>query len=238
LKERKVPIVFCSAKTRAEQEVYRKKLGIPDPFIVENGGAIYVPTNYFNFHFTHHRTVGNYFAVELGISSEKIRKILKRIEKDVGRPIKGFGDLEVEEVAKVTGLSLEAAALAKQREYDETLIIEGTAEEREEILRKIKESGLACIHGGRFYDVTGGNDKGRATEILIGLFEREWGEVRSVGLGDSLNDLPMLSKVDVPVLVQKPHGTWEKIKLGNIHRVEGVGPVGWKRAVKELILGG
>lgn len=32
-----VPIVFCSSKTEAEIEFYRKELGIRDPFISENG---------------------------------------------------------------------------------------------------------------------------------------------------------------------------------------------------------
>lgn len=43
LKEKEIPIVFCSAKTKYEQEVIRKKIGIKDPFIVEDGSAIYIP---------------------------------------------------------------------------------------------------------------------------------------------------------------------------------------------------
>jgi mannosyl-3-phosphoglycerate synthase len=47
LQEREIPIIFCSAKTRAEQEVYREELGVKAPFIVENGGAIFIPRDYF-----------------------------------------------------------------------------------------------------------------------------------------------------------------------------------------------
>jgi len=47
LRKKGIPIVFCSAKTRAEQEVYRKELQINDPFIVENGGAVFVFQGYF-----------------------------------------------------------------------------------------------------------------------------------------------------------------------------------------------
>ncbi|UCH52084.1 MAG: HAD hydrolase family protein, partial [Chloroflexota bacterium] len=35
LRERGIPIVFCSAKTRVEQEVYRRELKVFHPFIVE-----------------------------------------------------------------------------------------------------------------------------------------------------------------------------------------------------------
>lgn len=43
LKREQIPIIFCSAKTQAEQEVYRKALEIIDPFIVEEGGGILIP---------------------------------------------------------------------------------------------------------------------------------------------------------------------------------------------------
>jgi predicted mannosyl-3-phosphoglycerate phosphatase (HAD superfamily) len=34
-----IPVILCSAKTRSEQEYIRNKLGLSDPFIIENGGA-------------------------------------------------------------------------------------------------------------------------------------------------------------------------------------------------------
>lgn len=45
LKEKRVPVVLCSSKTRPEIELYRERLGFKDPFIVENGGAIYIQSN-------------------------------------------------------------------------------------------------------------------------------------------------------------------------------------------------
>jgi mannosyl-3-phosphoglycerate phosphatase len=36
----KISLIFCSSKTRAEIEMWQKKLGNHYPFISENGGAI------------------------------------------------------------------------------------------------------------------------------------------------------------------------------------------------------
>ena len=47
LKALNVPIVLCSSKTRLEIEYFRTKMGINDPFISENGAAIFVPSGYF-----------------------------------------------------------------------------------------------------------------------------------------------------------------------------------------------
>ena len=49
IRKKDIPLVFCTSKTRAEIEFYRKKLSNKHPFISENGGAIFIPNNYFNF---------------------------------------------------------------------------------------------------------------------------------------------------------------------------------------------
>ncbi len=38
LKERAIPVILVSSKTRAEIEPIREALGLEDPFVVENGG--------------------------------------------------------------------------------------------------------------------------------------------------------------------------------------------------------
>jgi mannosyl-3-phosphoglycerate phosphatase len=230
-----VPIIFCSAKTRAEQEVYRKELQINDPFIVENGGAVFISQGYFPFDFEYHKAKDCYQIIELGIPYHRIRKILAQIRDDTGLNFKGFGDMSAEEVASLTSLDLEAAQRAKAREYDETLNLEGTPEEINKVLNAIRKTGLNYTSGGRYYDITGPNDKGEATRILIDLFNRKSGQIKTIAIGDSPNDLPMLLAVDIPVLVQKPGGIWEEIDIPRLHRVEGIGPEGWARAVEEII---
>ena len=235
LHRKKIPLVFCSAKTRAEQEVYRKEIKICDPFIVENGGAIFIPQGYFPFDFDYQKTIGRYFVIELGMPYQEVRRLLERIRSQLGIDFRGFGDMSPEEVARETGLDLEAAQRAKRREYDETLKMDGTPRQIERVLNAIEEAGLNYAYGGSYYDVMGANDKGRAATILIELFRRKLGEFQTIGLGDSVNDLPLLTAVNIPVLVQKPEGQWEEMDLPMLQRVEGIGPEGWRQAIEELI---
>src|SRR4030043_458531 len=169
-----IPVIFCSSKTRVEQEVYRHGLGVFHPFVVENGGAIFIPEGYFPFKFDYHGTKDGYQIIELGIAYHEVRRILERIRADAKINFRGF-------------------------------------------------------------DVMGSNDKGKATKILINLFRKKLGRLKTVGIGDSPNDLPMLLAVDIPVLVQKPEGVWEEMDIPNLGRVEGVGPEGWARAVEEIM---
>jgi mannosyl-3-phosphoglycerate phosphatase len=235
LQQKRIPLIFCSAKTRAEQETYHNRLDIFDPFIVENGGAIFIPQGYFPFHFDQDKTIGRYSVIELGMTYPEIRAILERIRSQMGVEFRGFGDMGPEEVARETGLELKAAWQAKQREYDETVKLKGSPEEIKKVLSAITKAGLNYAHGGRYYNVMGPNDKGKATTILIDLFRKKLGQTRTVGIGDSLNDLPMLSVVDIPILVQKMDGSWEDINLPRLHKVQGIGPKGWNRAIKEMV---
>jgi predicted mannosyl-3-phosphoglycerate phosphatase (HAD superfamily) len=163
------------------------------------------------------------------------QKLKQAVEGETRCRVIGFGDMSVEEVARETGLSLRQAELAKQREYSETVKIEGDKGSVKRVIKKIEEAGLNCVFGGRFYGVTAGSDKGKAVKVLTELFKLNLGKMITVGIGDNDSDLPMLSTVDMPMLVQVRRYGWRKLKLRNIRKVKGVGPEGWSAAVGELL---
>ena len=234
LRDKEVPLILCSSKTRAEQEVYQRKLGIREPFIVEDGGAIFINRGYFPFPYPYQRVFRNYHVIELGVPYRQIREKLMDISKKSKLAITGFGDMSAVEIAGLTGLDVKSAQLAKKREYEETLNLKDAEPETELILNEIERAGLTWSRGGRFYSVSGGSDKGKATKIVTGLFGKKLGKIKTIGIGDGFNDVAMLSEVDYPVLVQKPGGCWEDIDLRGLYRVGGVGPEGWVRAIEEL----
>ena len=234
LKAEGVPIIFCSAKTAAEQEEYRRELGIGDPFIVENGGAIFIPQNYFPFPIPQANVIPGYLVIQIGLVYKTVREILKDIEGELGIPITGFGDMSAEEISERTRLSPKFAKLAKQREYDEPFYLNASPCQVSQVLDKIEQAGLRYTPVGNHYSTVGHTDKGKAIAILSDLFKQELGEIETIGIGDSQNDLPMLASVDVPILVQKEPGRWAEVDSAKIHKVDGVGPVGWSKAIKEL----
>jgi mannosyl-3-phosphoglycerate synthase len=231
LQEAQIPIVFCSAKTMAEQQVYRQELKIKGPFIIENGAAVAIPKDYFRFPFSFNKIIDDYFIIELGIPYEEVRLKLKSLKGKFKTGLTFFGDLSIEEVSKTTGLNLLMAGYAKQREYSETVIIEGHKKHEEEVLKAVKDTGLNYTFGGKFYEVYQGGDKGKATKILIELFKLNYGDIFTVGIGDSVNDEDMLSAVDSPILVQAGINRWNKLRIKHLRRIKGVGPEGWAQAV-------
>jgi mannosyl-3-phosphoglycerate phosphatase len=238
LKEAGIPLVICSSKTKKEIEYYRERLENRHPFISENGGGIFIPVGYFDFDV---RTgaydvaeYGGYCILRLGAFYSTLRKSLGELRSE-GFPVRGFGDMTIEEVAALAGLSTEEAAMAKERYFDEPFILTGGDIQTKNLRQAIEKKGLN-FEEGRFFHLVGGSDKGRAVSILTSLFRRQLGSLKTLALGDGPNDIPMLREVDYPVVVQRPDGGYDsRIEVPNLIRADGIGPRGWNQSVMELI---
>jgi mannosyl-3-phosphoglycerate phosphatase len=232
-----VPLVLCTSKTRAETEYWRRALGNTHPFVVENGGAALVPEGYFEPGPCYDKRAGGYDLLEFGRPYAELRRALAAIRDATGMPLRGFGDMTVDEIAERCGFSRELAEMAARREYDEPFMGADPALFGE-VVRQAAGLGLNIVSGGRFHHLIGGNDKGRAVQVLRGLFDGRGEAVRAVGLGDSLNDEPMLREVDVPILVRRPDGGYIKsLHLPGLILASYAGPEGWREAVLELLRG-
>ncbi|MEE9233892.1 MAG: HAD-IIB family hydrolase [Candidatus Acidoferrales bacterium] len=238
LRRRRIPLVFCTSKTRAEILPLREELGNVHPFVAENGGAVYLPRNYFPFPLSNARTEAEFHVLELGLDYRKLVRALDEAAKTSGATVRGFNQMKDKEVAKLCGFSLAAAKLARHREFDEPFLVEkGTPQQKERFFTWLRERGLSWRQGGRFFHLMGTNDKGAAVTRLLELYRQHYTQVRSVGLGDGLNDVDFLKVVDVPVVVAKPGGRHHPEVLDHLpqaHRAPP-GPAGWNQAVLEIL---
>ena len=237
IREKGVPLVFSSSKTRPEIEFYRKKIENEHPFISENGGAVFIPEGYFSFSFPYDRESGNYSVLELGTLYPQIVAVLDSVRKETGVVVKGFFDLTAEEISSLCGLSLQEAGFAKDREYDEPFLIEGGEQEVETVRKKIREKGMNYVWGGRFHHILGNNDKGRAVGILKHLFEKEFLSISTVGIGDNQNDLPMLLSVDYPIFLRESQTPLPEtlLPIQRLTLVDGRGPQVWNRVILRFV---
>lgn len=192
-------VVFCSSKTRTEIEFYRKTTDNNEPFISENGSAIFIPKNYFIPDYAYTDKTPLYNIIRLGPSYDILRQKLALVKEHTAAKIVGFGDMTLSELAKDTGLPLNLARLAHKREHDEPFrILEGN---KKHVIEAIKDQGLNCTEGGRYLHLTGGTDKGRAVNILKGLYYRSFGQIQTYAVGDGPNDGSMLKAVDKPFFI-------------------------------------
>lgn len=263
IKEKGIPLIICSSKTRSEIEYYRKKLSNDHPFISENGGGIFIPKDYFEFSGKNNKNVipakagiqeemdsrlktsgitekriftyeNNYYIIRLGAKYSDLRKALLELHSE-GFNLKGFGDMTAEEVSELANMNIDEAEMSRERDFDEPFVFEGSKTDEQRLLESISAKGFNFTQG-RFFHILGNSDKGKAVSVLIDLYTKKFGEVRTVALGDSPNDIPMLELVDYPVVVRKPDGSYdERINMPNLIKADGIGPDGWNKEILKLI---
>jgi mannosyl-3-phosphoglycerate phosphatase len=236
LRKKNIPLVLCSSKTRTEMERIWQNLEITDPFIVENGAAVYIPQGRLDLEGQNFREADGFQIVEWGRPYAYLVEALREIREETALNLIGFSEMSVEEVGRYAGLDPAQAEQAKQRDYAEPFIMVGQSAALDLLDRSVERRRLQVVKGGRFYHLTGENDKGRAVHWLTARYRKKNPNLVSIGLGDSPNDLPLLENVDIPVLVKKPggrHEAWRKEK--EVYYTRGIGSEGWNEALLTLL---
>jgi mannosyl-3-phosphoglycerate phosphatase len=235
LAEAGIPLVFCTSKTRLETERWRRTLSNIHPFIIENGGAVFIPEGYFGIDVSYARRDCGYGILEFGRPYAELRRTLDEIRASTGLPLRGFGDMAVDEIAERCGFTLDDAMRAAAREYDEPFV-GADRDVLPGVVQEAEKHGLQVVSGGLFHHLVGGSDKGRAVRALRSLYEAGRGPVTAVGLGDSANDEPMLRAVDIPILIRRPDGSHLKpVDMPGLIIASHPGPEGWREVVFMII---
>ena len=238
IREKEIPLVICSSKTRREIEYYREKLDNHHPFISENGGGIFIPAGYFGLDsyglYPFMIDDNGYHVIRLGAAYAELRQALRELQVE-GFRIKGFGDMRPEEIAEIANMTIAEAEMAKDRDFDEPFIVADNDPRMQELLDAIGSKGFHWTQGN-FLHLLGNSDKGSAVFLLIDFYKKKFGDVRTVAAGDSPNDMPMFERVDHAILVQKRDGGYDsRITLPHVIRANGAGPNGWNSTIMELI---
>ena len=111
LKQRGIPVLINSSKTRREITALQEQLGINDPFICENGAAIYIQD----------QSRREVLFKQLATERQTVLRALHRLRIEYGYNFTGFADAPAAEIAELTGLTLEQAGWASERDYSGAL---------------------------------------------------------------------------------------------------------------------
>ena len=235
LKARQIPVVPVTSKTRQEVEALREALALSDPFIVENGSAVFVPLDSQHFVLPAVEKDKGYYLKRLGCTYAEARQGLKAVAAALGEDLRGFGDLTEAEIERLTRLPLDEVKRAKAREFTEPFITPRRLSP-EQLKQAVLAQGFRVVVGDRFSHLIGAQaGKGRAVKWLEQLYQGVPGEkLVTVGLGNSPNDLEMLETVDFPIIIPGGNGPHPGL-AGRGWEVASVpGSQGWAEAVAAI----
>lgn len=216
LREWKIPVIANTSKTHAEWQELAERLENHDPYVVENGSAMYFPDGE---------------CVRFGETRERILEILRELR---GRyQFEGYADWDIAQIVTHTGLDRQAAARSAQRDFSEPLIWLDRAEKKTEFCDELEAQGLSTLQGGRFLHVLGQTDKGRAVEFLRSRLAEE---TQIIALGDSPNDIAMLQAADIGIVIQSANG--QRLEFKSPHQIIHStlqGPEGWAETLTPFL---
>jgi len=231
---RKIPLILVSSKTRAEIEFIRELLSLESHFIAENGGGIFFPTSFaLPKEYSCEKVVG-FKALFMGRPIKEVLEKSRKLKDNFN--FRGFSEMPVQEIASLTGLTLEDALRASKREFDEPIILQDSLDNKEIFCEKAAQHGLDCVHGGRFIHLFLGGNKGRAVEKVLDIYKQLKGATFSIALGDSPNDISMLKVVDRAVLMQGRDDTHiNGLTHPDLITLEEKGPGAWNRVMLSIL---
>ncbi len=229
LRQCQVETILCTSKTYCEVVHLRERLNNTDPFIVENGAAVYFPKARFDLCPTGATSVSDYWRYALCPPRDHWLQLIDQYRTRFGHCFEQFSTMTNERVVALTGLTQAEAERAQRREFGEPLHWIGSEEELTEFCRTLIEQGASVLTGGRFVHVSGQADKGVAMTWLTQQLESQSHLKKiTMGLGDSQNDVALLEACDYAVVVKSPAHPFPVLqRTTNLYYSQAFGPQGW-----------
>ena len=226
LQKLSIPVILCTSKTASEVKVIRNELNLTDPYIVENGAAIY----------------GESLAkvngeIILGMKYDFLEEILNDISKEIDYNLIPLNNLTDQEATQLTGLKDNSLNLMRDRHWSMPFLNPPSFLE-EKINVCCKKFKVDIFKGNRMSHLLSINsNKGKAINALKEYANLQ--NVQIIGLGDSPNDLPLLLNSDIRVVIPGIDGPNLNL-LGKLKGLEFIlasepNGYGWKNEINRLI---
>ena len=227
LAEISIPVIPCTSKTASEVRYFRDENGLSDPYIVENGAAVYGKDI----------DSSSEWELILGKSYKELRSILTIISRKISYNLIPLNELNYNQIYELTGLSEKGITRALDRHWSVPFLNPPC-----EIFEKLK---LICasynVHvfkGNRMsHLLSSESHKGQAVNRLKVYLQNK--DVKIIGLGDSQNDLPLLEYADISIVIPSENGPSKYlqngIKNGSFMLANAPHAEGWSNSVEDVI---
>ena len=226
LQKLSIPVILCTSKTASEVKVIRKELNLSDPYIVENGAAIYGESL---------KKVNG--KIVLGKKYEDLEEILNFISREISYQLIPLNNLSDQEATQLTGLTGNSLNLMRDRHWSMPFLNPPSFLE-EKINICCKKFKVDIFKGNRMSHMLSINsNKGKAINALKNYSNIQ--NIQIIGLGDSPNDLPLLLNSDIRIVIPGINGPnlnlLNQLKDLEFTLASEPNGYGWKSEINELI---
>ena len=229
-------LIYNSSKTFDEIVNMQKKFNTSFPFICETGGGIY----YKNLLTQASDELREGYSIMY--ESKKIEMFKKIIKEEVQKNFKNdldmFDDLCLDEKSRLSGLKGNDLHLASKRDFSILINWKSDDGRYSKFKSVLHGHGLKLIKGGRFSHICASHDKGQAVKFFLNQIKSSgmYNKILTIGIGDSTNDLEMLSNVDYACVVKSKNNNdlMKKIDISKVLLSTQHAPEGWAECIHKI----
>jgi predicted mannosyl-3-phosphoglycerate phosphatase (HAD superfamily) len=177
-----IPAVWLTSRSRLQFDDARRKHGHTQPFIAEDGCAVYLPEGYFHLRPAPDAgrakkaatvRLGRFTCIPVAEALPAVADALQTLSQDTGVPVVTLRSLSPRELAQNTGLPQREAELARQRDFDEVFFFAGASnEEVERFLSEGRGRNLQFRQHGVLWSAAVGSSVQRCIRELSKLYDR------------------------------------------------------------------
>ena len=149
-----------------------------------------------------------------------------------------FDDLCLDEKSRLSGLKGNDLHLASKRDFSILINWKSDDGRYSKFKSVLHGHGLKLIKGGRFSHICASHDKGQAVKFFLNQIKSSgmYNKILTIGIGDSTNDLEMLSNVDYACVVKSKNNNdlMKKINSSKVLLSTNHAPEGWAECIHKI----
>ena len=232
LQQLNIPLIPVTERTRVEVRDLLSKIGLTTPFVVERGSGIFISENDTSFATEETEKIADYRLYQLGCTYTVARAALKAVQEDISKILRGFGDMDESDIQSLLESSLTTARQAKAREFSEYFLTPNRLA-IEQLQEVATEFGFEIVPGDKLSLIlgAGANPSAALTWLKNNYQGMSEGKITTVGLGSTVEDLPWLETVDLPIVIPKLDRVDSALAKKQWQTVESSGLPGWLEAI-------
>jgi predicted mannosyl-3-phosphoglycerate phosphatase (HAD superfamily) len=182
LEHEAIPAVWLTSRSRLQFDDARRKHGHTQPFIAEDGCAVYLPEGYFHLRPDSDPSrarkaatvrLGRFTCIPVAEALPAAADALQTLSRDTGVPVVTLRSLSPRELAQNVGLPQREAELARQRDFDDIFFFAGAShEEVQKFLAEGRNRNLQFRQHGVLWSAAIGSSVQRCIRDLAKLYDR------------------------------------------------------------------
>ena len=123
-----IPMVWVTARSRAQMDEPIRKLGHRHPFIAEGGCGAYLPEGYFHLRAENSIRMGRFTCIPVAKAQPAAAEALDELSEESRVPVMTLKSLSPRELSQNLGLPAREAEAARQRDFDQPFFFAGASD--------------------------------------------------------------------------------------------------------------